>query len=371
DSGGPVAFKNKPRGKESLLDLVQSPLSRSQPATLRTQSPYAMQNTNFDPDGASDRDVLPRTPTLAGSTSSLDDSLLQSPFSTRFLGASVPSPTKRFSYPGPRIPLEGSCRAWWGERMSTDSSDWRASLDLRPHGPVSGGISSHAGPEPLKSSPSQSDETASATPAPTPSCGRSVSGAKVCQIPRNSQPDSVSCMLVQGSSPLDANTEDLGVERDAVSESSCSSRFQRVDAAPAGFSRSSVSPFPALGMNAASQQQLATRGANSMNTNAASPHTSAPCLSIVHQSAESEPLCTPSIGLSPQLNISHANSSVLAHCDQSSLAPPCVNMTQTQCGRSALRDAGIAHGSPKALAPSLPMENVPDQSHNALVANSS
>ncbi|KAG9088394.1 hypothetical protein FS749_002195 [Ceratobasidium sp. UAMH 11750] len=49
---------------------------------------------------------------------------------------------------------------------------------------------------------------------------------------------------------------------------------------------------------------------------------------------------------------------MLAHCDQHSLFPPSEALTQTQCGRLALQEAGVPHGSSKALAPSMPLENV-------------
>ncbi|CAE6429384.1 unnamed protein product [Rhizoctonia solani] len=294
--------------------------------------------TTFDPDEVSDREVLPRTPTLAGSTSSLDDSLLQSPHSTRFLSASASSPTKRLSSPSSRTALEGNCMAWWGERISTDSSNWRASLDLRPLESLSVGLSSHEAVGPLKSR-SQSDETASITPAPTPNCGRSVSEAK-------------------GSPP--PNAEELDAEQDV--ESPCYPHFQKGALASVGLSQSSISSLPIL--SSVGQPQVTETKTDRTNGDGAPPNPLVTCLSVAHQSVDSEPLYPPSIALSPLLNNSLANSSMLAHCDQSSLAPPCASMTQTQSGRSALREAGIAHGSPRALAPSLAIENVPNRSHN-------
>ncbi|CAE6524123.1 unnamed protein product [Rhizoctonia solani] len=295
--------------------------------------------TPFDPDGASDRDpeVLPRTPTLAGSTSSLDDSLLQSPHSTRFLSAPPPCPVKRSSFPASRTPLEGNCKAWWGERISTDSSNWRASLDLRPLESLSGNPLSHETAGPLKSA-SQLDQVASITPVPTPNCGHSVSGAK-------------------GGPPPDA--EELNTQKDAEPESSCYSCFEQGAIASAGLSESSISSLPFLGTSSIGQPQIRERNASEMNEHRLSPNLRLPSLSV-----DSEILYAPSIALSPHLNISRANTSMLAHCDQSTLAPPCISMTQTQCGRSALREAGIAHGSPRALAPSFPIENLPNRSHN-------
>ncbi|CAE6456353.1 unnamed protein product [Rhizoctonia solani] len=294
--------------------------------------------TTFDPDEVSDREVLPRTPTLAGSTSSLDDSLLQSPCSTRFLSTSASSPTKRLSYPSSRTALEGNCRAWWGERISTDSSNWRTSLDLRPLESLSVGLLSHESVELLKSR-SQSDETASITPAPTPNCGRSVSGVK-------------------GSPP--PNAEELDAEQDV--ESSCYPHFQKGALASVGLSQSSISSLPIL--SSVGQPELRERKTDKTNGDEVPPSPLVTRLPVVHPSVDSEPLYAPSIAPSPFLNNSLANSSMLAHCDQSSLAPPCVSMTQTQSGRSALREAGIAHGSPRALAPSHAIENVPNRSHD-------
>ncbi|KAH7343990.1 hypothetical protein B0J17DRAFT_198862 [Rhizoctonia solani] len=300
--------------------------------------------TAFDPDEVSDRDVVPRTPTLAGSTTSLDDSLLQSPYSTRFLSASTSPPTKRSSYPGSRVALESNCKAWWGEGISTDSSNWRASLDLRPLEQLPGHPSREEA-RPLKSSPSQSDETASITPAPTPNCGRSVSGAK-------------------GSPPPDADAEELDAGHDVESHSLCYPRFQRVGTPLVELSQQSISSLPDLSMSPAGQPPLMERGSSEANREDAPSNPPVLRLSITHQSVDSEPLYPPSIDLSPLMNISLDNSSMVAHCDQNSLAPPCASMTQTQCGRSALREAGIAHGSPRALATSPPIENVPNQSHN-------
>ncbi|CAE7098099.1 unnamed protein product [Rhizoctonia solani] len=271
--------------------------------------------TNFDSDQVSDREVVPRTPTLAGSTSSLDDSLLQSPYSTRFLSASASSPTKGSSHSG--------SRAWWGERISTDSSNYKASIDLRPLESPSGDLTSREVSGPLRSR-SQSDETASATSAPTPNCGPSVSA--------------------EGSPSPDA--EELDAGRDEP-ESSCYPPFQRV-------ANASAEP---------SQLSISSLLASETNVDEA-PHSSlVPHLSVAHQSVDSEPSYL-SITLPPLLNISCANSSMLAQCDQSSLAPPCVSMAQTQWGREALREAGIAHGSPRALAPSPPIENIPNRSQN-------
>ncbi|KAJ1308452.1 hypothetical protein OPQ81_004156 [Rhizoctonia solani] len=299
-------------------------------------------NTTFDPDEVSDREALPRTPTLEGSTSSLDDSLLQSPYSTRFLGAPI-SPTKRSCYPDSRIALEGNCKTWRGERIFTDSN-WRGPIDLHPHGQVRRGLSSCERLELLKDNLPQSNETASNTPAPTPSCRPGVSGAK-------------------GSSPPNVDAKEPNVERDAESKASNDSRFQQVARTPSTeLSCRSISPLPVLDVSSPGQLQFVEK-AQATNPDAA-PDPPIPHLSIVHQPTDSEPLYAPSVRLSQHVDISRPNSSILAHCDQGSLAPPCPRMTQTQCGRSALREAGIAHGSPRALAPSIPIENVPNRSRS-------
>jgi hypothetical protein len=84
-------------------------------------------------------------------------------------------------------------------------------------------------------------------------------------------------------------------------------------------------------------------------------------LSVPHQNPASS---LPYVHLetdSPRFISSCTSISMLAHCNQNSLAPPCESLTQTQCGRAALRQAGIAHGSMRALAPSLPIENIPNR----------
>ncbi|CAE6404921.1 unnamed protein product [Rhizoctonia solani] len=303
---------------------------------------------SLDLDEVSDREVLPRTPTLAGSTSSLDDSLLQSPYSTRYLGASASLPTKRSSSLDSRVALEGSCRAWWGGRTSMDSSNWRASVDSRAQEHALGGLAPHESLESLQSSSPQSDETASITPTPTPGRSRSVSGAK-------------------RSPPPATKTEELEVQPDIVPGLQCSSLGRRDDTPLTKLSRPLIPPSPEPNANLARQLQLTVRTtdflAGEMDSNSTPSNPLIPRLSV-DQFTNSESLYIHAIGLSPHLNISSTNSSMLAHCDQSSLAPPCVSMTQTQCGRSALREAGIAHGSPRALAPSYPIENVSVRSHN-------
>ncbi|GAB1523618.1 Exocyst complex component 5 [Rhizoctonia solani] len=273
-------------------------------------------NVTFDPDEVSDREVFPRTPTLAGSTSSLNDSLLQSPY----------------------IALEGNCRAWWGDRTSMDSSNWRTSLDLRAREHAFRGLASCESLGPLKNSP-QSDETVSITPAPTP--GRcSVSGAKISPLPHADVGPRSSC------GPL-------------------AQPIQLVDTSISGLLRPSVPPSPESNASVARQLQLATRTADllsgEIDGNITFDSPLIPRLSV-DQFTDTDPLYLHSIGLSPHLNVSQTNSSMVVHCDQSSLAPPCVSMAQTQSGRSALREAGIAHGSPRALAPSLPVENVSTRS---------
>ncbi|KEP55707.1 hypothetical protein V565_001630 [Rhizoctonia solani 123E] len=185
------------------------------------------------------------------------------------------------------------------------------SLDLRPLESLSVGPLSQESVELLKSR-SQSDETASITPAPTPNCGRSVSGAK-------------------GSPP--PNAEELDAEQDV--ESSCYPHFQKGALASVGLSQSSISSLPIL--SSVGQPEVRERKTDKTNGDEAPLSPLVTRLPVVHPSVDSEPF---------------------------SLAPPCVSMTQTQSGRSALREAGIAHGSPRALAPSHAIENVPNRSHD-------
>ncbi|QRW01620.1 hypothetical protein RhiLY_00617 [Ceratobasidium sp. AG-Ba] len=63
-------------------------------------------------------------------------------------------------------------------------------------------------------------------------------------------------------------------------------------------------------------------------------------------------------------NFSWPQSSMLAHCEQHSLFPPSEALTQTYPGRLTLREAGIPYSSPKALAPSMPVENIPSSNDN-------
>ncbi|QRW15861.1 hypothetical protein RhiXN_03862 [Rhizoctonia solani] len=201
-----------------------------------------------------------------------------------------------------------------------DSSNWRTSLDLRAREHAFRGLASCESLGPLKNSP-QSDETVSITPAPTP--GRcSVSGAKISPLPHADVGPRSSC------GPL-------------------AQPIQLVDTSISGLLRPSVPPSPESNASVARQLQLATRTADLLSGE------------IDGNITFDSPLIP---RLSPHLNVSQTNSSMVVHCDQSSLAPPCVSMAQTQSGRSALREAGIAHGSPRALAPSLPVENVSTRS---------
>jgi hypothetical protein len=174
-------------------------------------------------------------------------------------------------------------------------------------------------------------------------------------------------LLVQGSPPPDTNAEELDVQPDTAPGSSCSPLAQWGHTSPARASRRSTPPLPEFNAGLARQIQLTVKTTGildgELDANSTVSDSLIPRLSV-DEFNSAEPLYTHSIDLSPHLNASHTNSSMLAHCDQSSLAPPCVSMTQTQCGRSALREAGIAHGSPKALAPSPPMENVSGHPHN-------
>ncbi|KAF8759812.1 hypothetical protein RHS01_02048 [Rhizoctonia solani] len=219
-----------------------------------------------------------------------------------------------------------------------DSSNWRTSLDLRAREHAFRGLASCESLGPLKNSP-QSDETVSITPAPTP--GRcSVSGAKISPLPHADVGPRSSC------GPL-------------------AQPIQLVDTSISGLLRPSVPPSPESNASVARQLQLATRTADllsgEIDGNITFDSPLIPRLSV-DQFTDTDPLYLHSIGLSPHLNVSQTNSSMVVHCDQSSLAPPCVSMAQTQSGRSALREAGIAHGSPRALAPSLPVENVSTRS---------
>lgn len=314
------------------------------------------QDSASDPGEISDVEI-PQTPTLTGSKStlSLGDSPLQSPSSIVFPNASRSSPARPLADSSSRTTLKGSCKAWWGRRTSADSSNSTSPLDLRPCEPLFSQPPSHSTDESTEGRRLRPDRTVS-TPTAPPNYHDDISKSKK-------------------TIPFDAGTEELNAGFQTVIGPSY---LAMPDPRQIGHSTSREELSQPLTPPRLDPGLSLAQPSLSDSVNVAPSSTEAGVAGEICSSSLPVPLLSvpqedqaPDLdesrvetSISSLLDLTHDDSSMLAHCDQNSLAPPCESLTQTQCGRTTLRQAGIAHGSARALAPSLPVENVPARLHN-------
>ncbi|KAG8688735.1 Exocyst complex component 5, partial [Ceratobasidium sp. 395] len=273
-------------------------------------------------------------PMLTSSSSSFDDSPLVSPFSAYFSCSSGSPPSKQPALSDePHVSYDEHPEAWWSRRVSVDSSGSAANpLDFRPHSLLKL-------PPPSNLLGAARGEYANSRSEGLPT--RSVDQENKSISPQQSVEEvaSVPPTSTQASAPTNAPDEPSQAENQLIrslellppSSNSCLAEGPSLDVnvippSPEEMYRNSTrrSSFPAFTRAVQPQDHVVD---------------SYVCLN----------------------NSSRPQSSMLAHCDQHSLFPPSETLAQTHPGRLTLRGAGVPHGSSKALAPSMPLENVPSK----------
>ncbi|KAG9122997.1 hypothetical protein FRC07_000383 [Ceratobasidium sp. 392] len=286
-------------------------------------------------------------PMLTGSSSSFDDSPLVSPFSAHFSCSSNAPPSKQPAYEPP-VCYEEHPEAWWSRRGSVDSSGSAPNpLDFRPHGL----LKLRAPCDILGAARGDYANTRSEGLMPT----RAVDQAnKVRSLVSETYAPQLT--LAQQSILSQSSVQEADSELPSTStQATPASALNVPSPADTELGRSFESLPPS------SDSCLAEPLAVDVNVIPPSPeemHRNTTRRSSFPAFGRTRPHQDPAIDSYSCLNgSSRPQSSVLA-CDQHSLFPPSESLAQTHSGRLRLRDAGIPHGSSKALAPSMPLENV-------------
>ncbi|KAG8747425.1 hypothetical protein FRC10_001096 [Ceratobasidium sp. 414] len=340
---------------------------------LHLGSPVA-QNRNSQSSETSD-ETITRTPVLTASSSSSGDSPLASPLSAYFSGAPDSPLPKRPAFSGEtHVYFEEHPEAWWSRRASVDSSSSTNPLDFRPHGllkprmvrrrPVYYYYLLIIGLTPEK----PRDTLGAAHSAPDLQFGKHVNFHSEGSV---DQENKVRLLASETRAPQLTHSQSissLSSTREATSELPPPAQATPTGA-PNELSLADNLPAGSFGLRRPSSNPCFTkRPSLDVNVTPPSPEdmhrTRRSSLPVFNRVAlRQAPFAELSrAGVDPYAclnDTSRPESSVLAHCGQHSLCPPSETLTQTQCGRLALREAGVPHGSPKALAPSRPLENVP------------
>lgn len=318
-----------------------------------------MARQRLTPNDLHDRDS-PRTPTLSASNSnsSLPDLLTPSPSSNHF--PDIPS------RPLSQTSASETCKSWWGTVGSQTSNSTLAQHEpssqpsvIKVHClfPVHANLcaQSREPAKPLTNGLLRPDN-ATLTPTASPKC--SVAADVLCKVRSvfGCRPLGYNS-VIQESLLFDVTTEEPSAEfQPAPRPSNPLSRLSQQQFVYPVITKDHSSPDfnhflarpPIPGTRSTSAIH---RGYNSSTSQRKSSHN--PASSLFSAQAE--------MGPPHHMNASLRSSRSMAHCNQRSLVPPSEVLTQTHCGRTALRQAGIAHGSPRALAPPLPVENVPSR----------
>ncbi|QRV87453.1 hypothetical protein RhiJN_15471 [Ceratobasidium sp. AG-Ba] len=281
------------------------------------------------------------TPVLTYSSSSLSESPLVSPSSARFTCApDLPLSNRPLSCDEARVYFEDHSEAWWTPRASIDSTDF-AATESRPHG--------------LPKRQLSDDILGAAQPAHDLHFGKYV----------NTASERLSALaLDQGSHRISSP-----LIQDVDLESPSSTPDSAVVPTEPGRAGEASRPFELILSDSISY--LAQNSILNVNVIPPSPEemyrSNTRCSSFPGFNRPA-PYRDPAVELSNSCsnlnNSSWPQSSMLAHCEQHSLFPPSEAMTQTYPGRLTLREAGIPYSSPKALAPPMPVENIPSNNNN-------